>query len=92
MRVVMPAHPLVVLIGCLQFERLFTLLSLQTSFESDRLTASTKGYSYDKGLGLYIVKRGFVSKHRSYVTLPSQPTLSIHMIPCAKICNAYSLD
>ena len=48
MRVAVPAHPLVTLIGCIQFERLFTLLRLQTTFESDRLTASTKGYSYDK--------------------------------------------
>ena len=28
-----PAHPLVVKIGCVHFERLFTFLSLQTSFE-----------------------------------------------------------
>ena len=33
LRVVAPAHPLVVKIGCIQFERLFTFLSLQTSFE-----------------------------------------------------------
>ena len=33
MRVAAPAHPLVALIGCVQFELLFTLLSLQTTFE-----------------------------------------------------------
>ena len=33
MRVVALAHPFVALIGCVQFERLFTLLSLQTMFE-----------------------------------------------------------
>ena len=62
MRVVTPAHPLVSLIGCVQFERLFTLLSLQTTIESDQLTASTKGYSYDEGSSLYIAKRGCVSQ------------------------------
>ena len=33
MRVAAPAQPLAALIGCVQFERLFTLLSLQTTFE-----------------------------------------------------------
>ena len=32
-------------------------------WESDRLKASTKGYSSDNGSGLYIAKRGCVSKH-----------------------------
>ena len=41
MRVVAPAHPLVVLIGCVQFERLFTLLSFKTTCE--RVIGSDKG-------------------------------------------------
>ena len=52
MRPVATAHPLVGKNGLVQFERLFTFLSLQTSFESDWLMASTKGYSYFKGSGL----------------------------------------
>ena len=31
-RVMMPAHPMVAKIGCIQFKRLFTWLSLQTTF------------------------------------------------------------
>ena len=45
------AHPLMWENGFVQFERLFTFLSLQTLFESDRLTASTKGFSYFKRSG-----------------------------------------
>ena len=33
MKVMAPAHSLVMKIACVQFERLFTLLSLQTAFE-----------------------------------------------------------
>ena len=49
-----PAHPLAALIEYVPFERLFTLFSLQTTFESVRLLASTKGYNYDKGLGVLV--------------------------------------
>ena len=35
-------------------------------WDSDRLMASTKGYSYDKGSGLFIAKRGCVSKLLSF--------------------------
>ena len=56
------AHPLVGENGFVQFEQLFTFLSLQTLFESERLTASTKGYSYFKGSGLFIAKRGCVTR------------------------------
>ena len=46
MRVMAPAHPLVAKIGCVQFGRL--LLNLQSTFESDQLTASTRCYSCEK--------------------------------------------
>ena len=62
MRPVATAHPLVGENGFIQFELLFTFLSLQTSFVSDRLMASTKGYSYFKGSGVYIAIRGCVTK------------------------------
>ena len=61
-----PAHPLVMKIGCVQFERLFMFLSFQTLFESDQLTASTKGYSCDKGSGFYIRKRGYMVSHDNF--------------------------
>ena len=55
-RTMATAHPRVGENRLVQFERLFTFLSLQTSFESDQLTASTKGYSYLKGSALYMQK------------------------------------
>ena len=51
MKVMAPAHPLVAKIGYVQFETVF-IESPNDVWESDRFTASTKSYSYDKGSGL----------------------------------------
>ena len=79
-RLMAPAHPLVVKIGFVQFERLFTFLSLQTTFESDWLMVYNKDYSYGKGLGLYMAKRGSVNKRPFFVWLRR------HFRQCNKIC------
>ena len=50
MGVMVPAHPLAVKIWCIQFER---FESPNYIWESEQLMASTKGYSYEKGSGLF---------------------------------------
>ena len=78
MRPVATAPPLVGENGFVQLNNCLRFMSLQTLFVSDWLTASTKGYSYFKGSGLYIAKRGCLSKHPpSYYFKVGKETITI---------------